>query len=121
MAIEHFPYNEGGLGIPYVPGFVHPNTANWTWREYGNRIGAGRVLDLLSGYSPRPTVLVNSECYQHCPTLLEAYRSAGAEVVGHGVTNAITPNELSREDEGASIAEAIETIARAEGKPPAGG
>jgi len=120
VCIEHFSYGEGGLGIAYSPGIPHPNTYNWGRREYGNRVGGWRLLDLLVAHELTPTVLLNSECYEHCPELVGAYRAAGAEIVGHGRTNSEQPNELDPESEGEMIRQVTEAISRAERTPPAG-
>lgn len=120
VAIEHFPYNQGGLGLSYSPGLPHPNTYNWAWREYGNRVGGFRLLELLNQVGIRPTVLVNSECYAHCPQLLEAYRAAGTEFVAHGRTNGQHPNELDEAQERAMIREVRATLAQGEGVAPRG-
>ena len=85
VCVEHFPYNEGGLGLPYSPGLQHPNTYNWAWREYGNRVGGFRLADTLAASGIRPGVLLNTECYEHCPELVAAYRALGGELVGHGL------------------------------------
>lgn len=120
ICMEHFSYGEGGLGASYSPGIPHPNTYNWGWREYGNRVGGWRLLDLLRSHDIRSTLLLNSECYAHCPELVAAYSAAGAEIVGHGRTNSEQPNELDPEDERAMISEVTEAIQQAEGKPPLG-
>jgi allantoinase len=120
VCIEHFSYNAGGLGLSYSPGLPHPNTYNWAWREYGNRVGGFRLLDDLVEHGIRPTALVNSECYDHCPDLLAAYREAGTEFVGHGRTNSQHPNGLPEEEERQVVREVYETIARGEGTPPRG-
>ena len=120
VCMEHFTYGEGGLGLPYSPGIPHPNTYNWAWREYGNRVGGWRLLDLLQQSGIPPTVLLNTACYEHCPELVEAYRGAGTEFVGHGQTNSVHPNDLTEDDEREMIRDVFETILRHEGKPPGG-
>jgi peptidoglycan/xylan/chitin deacetylase (PgdA/CDA1 family) len=120
VAIEHFPYNEGGLGLSYSPGLEHPNTYNWSWREYGNRVGGFRLLDLLTALDIQPTALVNSSCYEHCPQLLDAYREAGTEFVAHGRTNGLHPNGLDVDTERAVITEVRDTMARGDGVAPRG-
>ena len=120
VCVEHFSYGEGGLGLSYSPGIPHPNTYNWGWREYGNRVGGWRLLDLLSSRDIPATVLLNSECYEHCPELVAAYSAAGAEIVGHGRTNSEQPNELEPEREDEMIREVTAAIAVAEGRPPRG-
>jgi allantoinase len=120
VAIEHFSYDAGGLGLSYSPGLPHPNTYNWGWREYGNRVGGWRLLDLLGQHQIVPTVLLNSSCYEHCPQLIDAYRAAGAELVGHGRTNSEHPNELDEDAERAMVQEVFDTISSHQGTPPKG-
>jgi allantoinase len=120
LCLEHFSYGEGGLGLSYSPGLPHPNTYNWAWREYGNRVGGWRLLDLFAAYGVPPTVLLNTECYEHCPQLVDAYRDAGAEMVGHGRTNSTHPNELDESAERDMIASVYEAIEQNEPGPPAG-
>ena len=119
VCVEHFSYGEGGLGLSYSPGIPQPNTYNWAWREYGNRVGGWRVLDLLRERQIAPTVLVNSSCYDHCPELLAAYAEAAAEFVGHGRTNSELQNGLDENAERALICEVRDRIGEA-GPQPAG-
>ena len=120
LCLEHFSYGEGGVGLSYSPGLPHPNTYNWAWREYGNRVGGWRLLDVFARYGVPPTVLLNTECYEHCPELVAAYREAGAEIVGHGRTNSIHPNGLDEDAEQDMIASVYEAITQNEPTPPGG-
>jgi Polysaccharide deacetylase len=120
VCIEHFPYNAGGLGLSYSPGLEQPNTYNWAWREYGNRVGGFRLLDLLSQFEITPTVLVNGECFEHCPQLMDVYRAAGTEFVAHGMTNGQHPNELDEASEREMIGEVRRIVEEATGDAPRG-
>ncbi|HEX6130983.1 MAG TPA: polysaccharide deacetylase family protein [Actinomycetota bacterium] len=120
VCIEHFSYGEGGLGLSYSPGIPHPNTYNWAWREYGNRVGGWRLLALLQRHGIPPTVLLNTECYEHCPELIDAYRAAGTEFVAHGQTNSVNQNDLDEDAERTMIREVVEAMSTHEGKAPAG-
>lgn len=120
VCIEHFAYNESGIGLSYSPGLPHPNTYNWGWREYGNRVGGFRLLDLLTEHGIPPTALVNAACYEHCPELLDKYAAAGGEMVGHGVTNSVHPNQRDPEDQREEIRNVYEAIAGGSGRAPAG-
>lgn len=120
VCIEHFSYGEGGLGLSYSPNIPHPNTYNWAWREYGNRVGGWRLLDLFNSLSIRPAALVNSECYSHCPELLAGYRNAGAEFVAHGRANSEAPNDLTDDEQRQMIKDVAATILEHEGKQPDG-
>lgn len=119
LCVEHFSYGSG-LGLPYSPGLSHPNTYNWAWREYGNRVGGWRLLELFEEYKLPLSVLLNTECYDHCPELLAAHRRRGDEIVAHGRTNSEHQNGLDEESERRLIADATQTIAKHEGAPPAG-
>ena len=119
LNMEHFSYGEG-LGISMSPGIPHPNTYNWAWREYGNRVGVWRLLDLFTDLELPISVLLNSELYDHSPEIVAAFRARGDEIVGHGRTNSEHQNDFDEAGEAALIREATETIARHEGRPPTG-
>lgn len=65
-------------------------------------------------------MILNTACYDHCPALVDAYRTAGAEFVAHGRTNSQQPNELTEAQERELLRDVYDTIARHEGRPPAG-
>ncbi len=119
LCVEHFSYGSG-LGLPYSPGLSHPNTYNWAWREYGNRVGGWRLIELFEEYQLPLTVLLNTECYDHCPELVAAHRNRGDEIVAHGRTNSEHQNGMSLEAETSLIQEATDAIKKHEGKPPKG-
>lgn len=119
LNFEHFSYGEG-LGISYSPGIPHPNTFNWAWREYGNRVGVWRLLDLFDSVKLPISVLLNSEIYDHCPETTDAFRARGYEILGHGRTNAEHQNDFDEAGETALIAEVTNAITKHEGKPPRG-
>jgi allantoinase len=120
ICIEHFSYGEGGLGLSYSPGIPHPNTYNWAWREYGNRVGGWRLLEVFEQHGVTPTALINTSCYEHCPELIDAYREAGTEFVAHGHTNSVHPNDLAEDEEREVIRGIFDTMSAHEGKPPKG-
>ena len=64
-----------------------PDVLNYSWRDYGNRVGAWRLLDLFKDLDLPITLLVNTSCYDYCPELIDAFRKQGAEIVAHGHTN----------------------------------
>ena len=64
-----------------------PDVLNYAWRDYGNRVGAWRLLELLDQLRLPATVLLNSAMYDHAPALVAAHRARGDEIAGHGRTN----------------------------------
>lgn len=117
--LEHFAFGEG-LGAELAPGGPQPDILNYAWRDYGNRVGAWRLIDLLDSISAPASVLINSEIYAGAPGLAQAFRARGDEFVGHGRTNSERQGILGEAEERELIAQATAIIAREEGAPPKG-
>ena len=119
LNIEHFIFGEGlgsDVAIPMPP----PNHRSFAWRDYGNRVGVWRMLELFDELGLPVAMQVNTEIYDYAPEIMEAVRARGDEVVGHGRTNAERQSDMSEAEEAAMLKEVYETIARHEGKPPGG-
>ena len=97
-----------------------PDQRAYSWREYGNRIGFWRLLELFDELKLPAAHLVNSYLYDTHPAIIEAIRKRGDELVGHGRTNSEKPGILKEADEKTLITEATAAIARYEGRAPAG-
>jgi len=117
--LEHFAFGEG-LGAELAPGGPPPDVLNYAWRDYGNRVGAWRLLSVLDELALPATVLVNSVMYDEAPALIAAHRARGDEIAGHGRTNSERQSGLDEAGERALIAEATARLAREEDRPPAG-
>jgi allantoinase len=85
--IEHFAFGDG-LGACLGPASVQPDVLNYSWREYGNRVGAWRCLELFDALGLPTGALINTALYDHCPELVEAFVKRGDELIGHGHSNA---------------------------------
>ncbi len=85
--IEHFAFGEG-LGANIGPASPQPDVLNYSWREYGNRVGAWRCLELFDQLKLPTAALINTALYEHCPELVAAFVARGDELVGHGHSNA---------------------------------
>lgn len=117
--LEQFPFGEG-LGPELNPRQPEPDVVNHAWRDWGNRVGVWRLLELLDAHAVPCAALVNTALYDHCPQVTTAFRKRGDEFVGHGRTNAERQSDMDEAAERAMIAEVTERIAREEGRPPAG-
>lgn len=87
--LEHFTFGSG-LGAQLVPAAAGaPDVLNWAWREWGNRVGAWRLLSLLDDLNLPVAALANAALVEHAPQLLRAYAAhrPGCEMVGHGISN----------------------------------
>jgi peptidoglycan/xylan/chitin deacetylase (PgdA/CDA1 family) len=124
LNLEHFAFG-GGLGAELAPGAnggggPQPDVLNYAWRDYGNRVGAWRMLELLDELSMPATVLLNSAMYEYAPELVAAHRARGDEIAGHGRTNSERQNTLPEDAERILIAESTAAITVAEGNAPRG-
>ncbi|HSD41400.1 MAG TPA: polysaccharide deacetylase family protein [Burkholderiales bacterium] len=117
--LELFPFGEG-LGPELNPRQPEPDVVNHSWRDWGNRVGVWRLIELLDEHSIPAAALVNTALYDHCPEVVAAFRARGDEIVGHGRTNAERQSEMDEATERSMIDEVTERIAREEGRPPLG-
>jgi hypothetical protein len=62
---------------------------NWALRDYGNRIGIWRLLEVLSRYGIRASAALNSDVCDHHPEIIEEGGKLGWEWIGHNQTNAL--------------------------------
>jgi peptidoglycan/xylan/chitin deacetylase (PgdA/CDA1 family) len=119
LNLEAYAFGEGMLD-ELVPASPPPDVLNYSWLDYGNRVGAHRLRALFAEFGLPLTLLVNSTLYEACPGLIESFRAHGAEVAAHGRSNAERQGDLPEAAEAALIAEATAIIARHEGAPPQG-
>ncbi len=117
--IEHFAFGEG-LGAAIGPVSPQPDVLNYSWREYGNRVGAWRCLDLFDSLCLPAAALINTALYDHCPELIAACVARGDELVGHGHSNAERQGALSEADERALLQMCRERIFKESGQQAAG-
>jgi peptidoglycan/xylan/chitin deacetylase (PgdA/CDA1 family) len=119
LNLETFDFGEG-LGAKLAPSLGEPDVLNYAWRDWGNRVGAWRLLELFEEVGFPATVLVNTALYDEAPDLVAAFSHRGDEIVGHGRTNSERQGALGEAEEHKLIAEATARIAAAEGRPPKG-
>lgn len=86
--IEHFPENIPGTAL--VPGTAQftPDVLNYGWRDYGNRVGLWRMMDMMDKYGYRGTVCLNSDIIREYPRIIEEGVKRDWAWIGHGINNA---------------------------------
>ncbi len=100
------------MGAPLLP-----DVPNWSWHEYGMRVGVWRFFDLYKRLGIRPTLSINARVIEDYPRVSQEARDAGWEFMGH----AYEQGPIHKvEDQRAMIARANDVIAKFTGKPPVG-
>jgi peptidoglycan/xylan/chitin deacetylase (PgdA/CDA1 family) len=117
--LEHFAFGEG-LGANLGPASPQPDVLNYSWREYGNRVGAWRCLELFDSLALPAGAIINTALYDHCPELVAACVARGDELIGHGHSNAERQGVLDEAGERALLAHCRDLMASRSGSAPAG-
>ena len=112
--VEHFAFGEG-LGANIGPASPQPDVLNYSWREYGNRVGAWRCLDLFDRLGMPTGALINTALYDHCPELVAALVARGDELIGHGHTNAERQGDMDQAAERQLLIDCRDRIGRHSG------
>ena len=119
LNVEQFSFGEG-KGAAIAPPDQAQSHSVFSWRDYGNRVGVWRLLELFDELEIPIEVQINAEIYETCPEIPEALRARGDEILGHGLTNSEEQGHLREELERDLIARSTEMIERHEGAKPVG-
>jgi allantoinase len=118
--IEHFLFDRPSTSVTHVTTSLVPDVLNYSWRDYGIRVGVWRMMEVMERYGLRGTVALNSDVCVKYPRVIEAGNQLKWEWMGHGTNNSILINRQSEEEERALISGVVRTIAKHTGKPPRG-
>src|SRR5206468_2708127 len=93
--VETFPLNEpvpGGTGLA-------PDVINWAPRDYGNRVGIFRMMEVMARHGVRGTVALNAEVCDDYPQIIEDARALDWEFMGHNQSNSRLLHLMAPEEE----------------------
>lgn len=111
-ALAGHPFEKAGTDVPTVRA--------WGQRDYGNRIGIFRIMDVLQRYGIRATATVNADICDHHPQILEDALAHGWELMGHNLTNGIRLTGLEPDEERAVIEGSLDKLQKFSGRRPRG-
>jgi allantoinase len=109
MARQVLPPPTGVTQLPDVP--------NWSWHEYGMRVGFWRFHAMYQRLKIKPTLALNARVCVDYPRVAQACRDSGWEFMGHSYEQGPIHGE---KDQPAMIKRCVDTIRDFTGKPPAG-
>lgn len=102
---------------PPAGGVPTPDIPNWTWHEYGNRVGFWRMLEVFDDLRIPAVLAINGSAIAAYEPIARAALDRSWEFVGHGFTQ---KNMQKVENEAVDIARTTEAIAAFTGAPPRG-
>jgi allantoinase len=109
MARQVLPAPTGAVLLPDVP--------NWSWHEYGMRVGFWRFKKLYDLLGIRPTLSINARVCVDYPRVAAACRDAGWEFMGH----AFEQMPIHKvEDQKSMIERSMDVLEKFAGKRPVG-
>jgi len=94
-----------------------PDVPNWTWHEYGMRVGFWRFEALFRKLRIRPTLALNARVCVDYPRVAQTCLDAGWEFMGHSYEQGPIHKE---EDQAGMIRRSLDTIEKFTGKRPVG-
>ena len=108
----------GPMGNLLKPGTVDLQARSWA--EYGAKVGAWRLLDLLDRQAVKAVFYTSGVVVEQFPALAAAVAARGHPVAAHGWSQGTLPAYLTPEQEAADIARCVDVIGRAAGSAPLG-
>ena len=109
MARLVLPPPTGQTQIPDVP--------NWSWHEYGMRVGVWRFFDLFKRLRIRPTLAINARVCEDYARVAEQAKAEAWEFMGHSYEQRPIHAEP---DQKTMVAHSLDIIERFCGKRPLG-
>jgi allantoinase len=104
------------LGPP--AGVTHlPDVPNWSWHEYGMRVGVWRFFDLFKRQSIRPTLAINARVCEDYARVAEEANTDRWEFMGHSYQQGPIHTEPNQK---AMITRSLDVIENFTGKRPVG-
>ena len=119
LNVEYFDI---GKPVPVPGGRVStiPDMHSYASRDYGNRVGIWRIIEVLDKYKIKATVDINAYICEHYPIIVEECKKRGWEFMCHANTNSQFLGGLDEADERQIIRESIDCVTRASGQIPKG-
>ncbi len=97
-----------------------PDVVPYSHRDYGNRVGHWRMMEVLDSCGVRASVSLNVAVCEHHPEIIESMVQRDWELMSHGIYNTRYTYAMSEAEERAMIEDVIETIKKHSGQQVAG-
>ncbi len=118
VCVQFFPLNQrgepfappGGMSMPY------PDLRHFSLRDYGNRVGIFRMLEVFDRFGLKPSFAVNGAMVERAPYLISVLRERGDEILAHGWDmDSLHHGGLAPEEESELIKRSLDSLQGAVG------
>lgn len=99
---------------------ANPAVAGYSIRDYGNRVGHSRQMDLLDKYGIRGSISLSTALCDHHPEIIAACSERDWEFFSHGIYNTRYTYGMSAEQEKSMIRDSMLSIHKHTGQTCAG-
>ena len=115
--VEHYEYmpDYDGNRNPW-PRTPYPDVQQYSYRDYGNRVGFWRMLEPLDKYNIKCCVSLNMAVLEQFPEIAEAMVQRDWDFMSHGIYNTRFLNTYSEDQEREFYRDCIDTLRRHTGK-----
>ncbi len=96
---------------------IVPDMQNWTWHEYGMRVGIWRIMEVFQKHRVTPTLSINARVCETRPRIAKAAMDSQWEFMAHCYVQ-IPIHKI--EDQRAMIRHTVEVLTRFTGQRPTG-
>ena len=118
--IEHYEYLPPVVSRDPWPRMPHPDVLGYGLRDYGNRVGLWRMMEVMDRHKIRGTTSLSLSVYEHYPEIMRACEERGWDTLCHGVYNTRYHWGMPEDEERAVIRDCVDTFRRLTGKQLAG-
>ena len=102
-------------------GSYRPDFQNYSRREFGNRVGIFRILDVLKRHGVRATICANALAAERYPYVIDRCRDAGHAFAAHGWSiNRLITSKMNEDEERAYISSTLNSLQASLGERPNG-
>ncbi|HTI68058.1 MAG TPA: polysaccharide deacetylase family protein [Caulobacteraceae bacterium] len=97
-----------------------PDVTGYAYRDYGNRVGHWRMMELMDRYGIRGSISLSVALIDHHPEIIQACVERDWEFFSHGIYNTRYAYGMDEAQERAIIQDSIDAVRRATGQTIAG-
>jgi peptidoglycan/xylan/chitin deacetylase (PgdA/CDA1 family) len=114
--IEYYEYDPPKN--PQRPGWPKPSpdVVGYSQRDWGNRVGHWRLMELLDKYGMRGSISLSIGLIDHHPEIIEACVARNWEFFSHGIYNTRYSYGMDEAQERAMLADSIRSVEAATGQ-----